>query len=57
VPAYVQRGPCDWNLVVLHIAFLSIRVASIDCDPTLLSSPVKVTPTFRVSTMLPKLEP
>jgi hypothetical protein len=45
-----QRGPCEWNLTVLHIAFLAIRVASIGCDSTLLSSPVKVAPTFRAST-------
>lgn len=50
VPAYAQRGPFDWNLAVLHIAFLAIRPASIDCDSTLLSLPVKVAPTFRAST-------
>ena len=50
VPAYVQRGPFDWKPAVLHIAFLAIRVASIGCDSTLLSSPVKVAPTFRAST-------
>jgi hypothetical protein len=45
-----QRGPCNWNLAVLHTAFLAIRFASIGCDSTLLSLPVKVTPTFRAST-------
>ncbi len=49
VPAYAQHGPCDWHLAALHIAFLAIRSASFGYDSTLLSSPVKVAPTFRAS--------
>lgn len=56
IPAYAQRGPCDWNPAVLHNAFLASRFASIGFDSTLLSLPVKVAPMFRASTVLPKLE-
>jgi hypothetical protein len=32
VPAYVQRGPYDWNFTALHVASLAFRVASIGFD-------------------------
>ncbi len=50
VPAYAQRGPCDWNLTALHSAFLAIRIAKFGYDSTLMSLPVKVAPTFFAST-------
>lgn len=54
VPAYAQRDPWIWNLAVLHIAFLAIRVASIGYDPLRLPLPVKMASAGRAATFAPQ---
>jgi hypothetical protein len=50
VPAYVQRGPFDWNPAFFHSAFLAIRFASIGVDSLRSPLSAKVTLTIRAST-------